>query len=51
MRRTATHQAACLTCYTSIIASGGKRDCEQAATGHMHAYGHQVVILTTKGTK
>lgn len=55
MTKTATtskHQAVCMTCYTCVIHTGTKRDCNRIATGHMAAYGHAVTILpTTKAVR
>lgn len=45
MTRKDIYQACCLVCYTSVLETGSKRDCERACTGHQHAYGHQVTLL------
>ena len=42
MAKKTTHQAVCSVCYTCIIATGSKRDCERAATSHIGMYGHDV---------
>ena len=39
------YQAVCSVCYTCVLETGSKKDCERAATGHMNAYQHDVTIL------
>ena len=45
----AKYKAVCLVCYTCELTKlVGKREAERAATGHMNAYGHTVVVLEHK---
>jgi hypothetical protein len=46
-----TYTPCCLVCYTCHLTPKpvGKREAERIATGHMNAYGHEVVLqVTTK---
>ena len=39
------YKAVCLVCYTcDLTRPVGKSEAERAATGHMNAYGHDVVL-------
>jgi hypothetical protein len=44
MAKAQTFQAVCDRCYTCVIATGTKRDCERAATSHITQYDHNVSI-------